>query len=50
VWLCAGADVMHEFDPAHGADLDYLPSTHSLHDDPTVLRLREASVLLATDI
>lgn len=50
VRLCAGADVMHEFDPAYGADLDDLDTTHSLHDDPTVLRLREASVLLATDI
>ncbi|WP_117214741.1 hypothetical protein [Allorhizocola rhizosphaerae] len=48
--LCAGADVIHEFDPAYGADLDDLPATHSLHHDPTVLRLREASVLLVTDI
>jgi len=50
VRLCAGTDDLHEFDLAYGADFDDLPTTHSLHDDPTVLRLREASVLLSTGI
>lgn len=50
VRLCAGVDVLHEFDPAYGADLDDLTTTHSLHHDPTVSRLREAAVLLSTDI
>jgi len=50
VRMWSGADILHDFDPAYGADLDDLPTTHSLHDDPTVLRLREAAVLLATDI
>ena len=49
VGLYAGVDILHEFDPAYGADLDDLPAGHSLHDDPTVLRLREAAALLATD-
>lgn len=50
VWLCAGTDDLHEFALAYGADFDDLPNTHSLHDDPTVLRLRESSVLLSTGI
>ena len=50
VRLCAGADVIHEFDPAYGADLDDLEITHSLHHDPTVVRLREADALLSIGI
>jgi len=47
---CAGADVIHEFDPAYGADLDDPEITHSLHHDPTVLRLREADALVSLGI
>lgn len=50
VWLWAGADIVHEFDPAYGVELGDLPTTHSLHDDPTVSRLRVAAALLCVDI
>jgi len=50
VSLCAGVDVLHEFDAAYGADLDELTIAHSLHRDPTVSMLREAAALLDIDI
>jgi hypothetical protein len=50
VQLTAGVDALHDYDTTYGADLDDLPTSHSLHRDPTVLRLREASVLLRADI
>jgi len=50
VLLTAGVAAEHDWDDAYGIDLDDLSEDHSLHRDPTVLRLRQAAALLREDV